>query len=638
MARVAHSVRRCVLSLAGAGIMAIAGAQPLLQRPVEVHAEDVRLSTALDLIAHEAHFKLSYNAAAIKADSVVDVNVQADAGSALRALLGRGVTFKESGEHVIIVGRRAVREVRLRGRVIDQATLAPLAQASVYAVDGRVSAATSADGRFELTVEGDASGVAVRIARSNYRDTVVYADRSGDLGMVALRARERLEPMEPICKFDRCDVEALGVARLLVPSGQMTQAANLDLAERRRFQASLWPSIGTNKELSGAMVNQVSFNFLAGYARGLVGLEVGVGANIERNYVKGVQFAGLANLVGGDTKGAQISGGINHTMRSLEGLQIAGFGNTVWDTLSGVQIAGGANVVKGGMRGTQISGGCNVATNNVDGVQVSGGANVAVRDVRKTQVAGAINYGRNVSGAQVAGGINVALGTVGGGQVAGAINYAREVTGGQVGSGINVAVDTVRGGQVGVLNFARVVRGGQVGVLNFSDTITGTSVGIFSFAWRGYHRIDIVTGDAMPLAVQFRTGTRAFHNILGYSPPASPDGRWGFLYGFGTEPRIGKLGFLNIDLTGEQVVEQPEWADAVNILGRLSITGGFRLNKSLAVTAGPVLNVLVSDWREPDSGAPLSGLPPSRSPLEWRSGVTAITGWYGWKAGIGVRF
>jgi hypothetical protein len=70
----------------------------------------------------------------------------------------------------------------------------------------------------------------------------------------------------------------------------------------------------------------------------------------------------------------------------------------------------------------------------------------------------------------------------------------------------------------------------------------------------------------MALSLQFRTGTRSFHNILGYSPSVTPDGRWGFLYGFGFEPRVGKHGFLNIDLTAEQVVEQEEWVDAVNIL------------------------------------------------------------------------
>jgi hypothetical protein len=48
--------------------------------------------------------------------------------------------------------------------------------------------------------------------------------------------------------------------------------------------------------------------------------------------------------------------------------------------------------------------------------------------------------------------------------------------------------------------------------------------------------------------------------------------------------------------------------------------------------------MLVTDWRDPDTGAYLSGLAPSEPPMEWRSGTTRISGWFGWKAALGVRF
>ena len=614
-------------------------AQSILGREVEVHANGIRLAEALSLLARDAHFKLSYNASSVNGDSLVDLSAKGAVGSALRGLLNENIEIKESGEHIILLDRRgAKRSFSIKGQVSDAKTGGPLAHATVYAVNEREATATNAAGLFTLEVAGQGERIAVLISRASYHDTIVHVGGNGDVGNVRLSPRDKFDRIEPLCLQERCDVEDIGIAKLLVSSKQMDQAANLDFTERSKFQASLWPSIGTNGPVSGAFVNQYSFNFLAGYSRGLEGLELGVGVNIERNYVKGFQFAGMANLVGGDTKGAQIAGFHNHTMRSLEGLQIAGFANTVWDTLSGVQIAGGANMVRGGMRGTQIAGAFNVATQDVNGVQFAGGINVTLRDVHKTQAAGALNYGRNVTGAQVAGGVNVALGIVGGGQVAGAVNYARDITGGQVGFGVNVAVDTVRGGQVGVLNFGRVVKGGQVGILNFSDTITGASVGILSFAWRGYHRFDVVTNDVMPLSVQLRTGTRGFHNILGYSPAVTLDQRWGFLYGFGTEPRIGKHGFLNIDLTAEQIVEQEEWVVAVNILGRFGISGGITVKNALVISAGPVLNMLVSDWRDPDTGAHLSGLPPGAPPMEWNSGDTQIVGWYGWRASIGLRF
>jgi hypothetical protein len=504
-------------------------------------------------------------------------------------------------------------------------------------LEASTTARTANDGGFALEVSGQRSRTALLVAKTGYRDTVVFVGRDGSVGKVTLRPREKLEYLEVRCLSDRCAVEDLGLARLLVPNAQMETAANLFSVERRKFQASLVPGVGTNKEISGAVVNHVSFNLIGGYARGLEGFELGCAFNMERSDVKGLQIAGGANLVGGGTKGVQVAGGLNHTMRSLDGLQIAGCGNTVWDTLVGVQVAGGANVVKGGMHGAQIAGGCNVALEHVDGTQVSGGMNVCVKDVRKAQISAGANYSRNVSGLQFACGMNVAIGSVGGGQIGLGLNYARQVSGGQFTFGVNAVADTVRGGQIGVLNFARISQGGQVGILNFSDTITGVSVGILSVALHGYHRADITYTDVLPLTFALRTGTRGFYNVLSWSAPVEGSERWAFGWGFGTEPRIGKHGFLNIELTGEQVVEQREWVSAVNILGRFSLMGGYDLGKRLLVTAGPSFNLHVSDWRAAD-GLFRTQLPPSDLMVNETSGTTQLSGWIGFRAGVGVRF
>lgn len=631
---------RCIGSFLLLMVSLGAPAQDLFNRKVSVQAEQVRLSTALGLVAKEGGFKLSYNAAAIPVDSLVNVYlVGVRAEDALRSLVPSRLKWKESGSHVILIDARSGRrKVRIEGRVVDAANGAGISRASVYAVEEREAVTSSDDGRFNLEISTGQNRIAVMVARATYHDTLVFASADGEIGTVALRKRDMLERIDPRCELQRCEVEEIGMARLFVPADRMQQAANIE-GERRRIQASLWPAISTNGPVNGAMINRYSFNLLAGYARGLEGIELGVGANIERNHVSGLQVAGMANLVGGDAKGLQVAGFHNHVMRSIRGVQVAGFGNTVWDTLTGVQIAGGVNVVRGGMTGTQIAGALNLATRDVDGVQVAGAVNVTVRDVNKTQAAGALNYGRNVRGTQFAGAVNVALGRVGGGQIASALNYARSVTGGQVAAGMNVAVDSVRGGQVGVLNVARVVQGGQVGILNFSDTISGVSVGILSFAWRGYHRLDAVYTLESLLSIQFRTGTRPFHNIIGYSPRVLPEGRWGFLYGFGFEPRIGKQSFIDIDLTAEQIVEQREWVDAVNILGRFSVRYSVISTRSFTFTAGPVVNLLVSDWRDAGTGAYLSSLAPDSPPLQWREGRTTYTGWFGGLiVGAGLRF
>jgi hypothetical protein len=675
---------------------------PILQRRVTVHAENVRLSTALGNIAKDGGFKLSYNAAVVPADSTVTIHaVDEKVQNVLKDLLPPNLQWKESGGHLIItgsVGRK--QKFTTTGSVVDASTGGPIARATILEARRNNAAITDDRGAFSVSLSGEFDRTPVLIARHGYRDTIVYVGRNGHAGRIALEPLDELERLQPICEFERCGVEDLGMTRLLVPASRMDQAANIDFIERRPFQLSLVPSVSTNGPIAGSVVNQVSVNILGGYARGVEGVEIGGGFNLLSGDMTGLQVSGLANLVGGHTRGVQLSGGINHSMRSLEGLQFAGFGNTVWDTLSGWQVAGGINVVKRGMSGTQVSGLGNVSLDDLDGVQVSCGLNVTHGTVNKAQVAGALNYARSVKGGQVTAGLNMALDSVGGGQVGFGANYAGNVSGGQVSFGANVVpghvsggqvgfglnyagnvtggqfsfganivpgtVDagqvgfglnyagniiggqfsfganivpgTVHGGQVGALNFGRRVHGAQVGFLNLSDTLSGGAVGLLTISLKGYHRFDVVSGDIFPLSLHVRTGTRVFHNILGYSPPVSTDERWGFLYGFGFEPRFGKSIFVNIDVTGEQIVEQRAWVDAWNVLGRFSITPGVRFSDRLFISAGPVLNVLASDWRDADTGAYLSALPPASLNYEEVQGDTRISVWVGWKAGVGVRF
>jgi hypothetical protein len=706
---------------------------PILQRRITVHAEKVRMQTALSLMAKDGGFKLSYNAAVVPSDSLVTVHADNEKVDAvLKRTLPDGLSWKESGGHLIITGTRTRKQrFTATGSVFDAADGTPITSASVVEVKRNNAVITASNGGFEIALAGDLESSPLLFSRQGYRDTVVFVQRNADIGQVKLKPLEKLERIEPICLQDRCGVEDLGVARLLVPGLQRQQAANLDYTETRDWQISLIPSISTNGRLSGSMVNRASLNIIGGYARGVDGVEVGGGFNMISNDVRGLQIAGLSNLVGGHTRGVQIAGGINHTMLSSEGLQLAGLANVVWDTLAGVQVAGYINVVKREMTGTQVSGAANIALRDLNGVQVSGGVNIAHGVVEMAQVAGVLNFARGVRGGQVAAGANISLGDVGGGQVGLGANYARSVTGGQfslgmnvvpgnvsggqvglglnyagsatggqVSLGMNVVPGTVQagqvglglnyaghitggqfalganivpgradggqvslglnyaghvtggqftlganivpgiveGGQVGVLNFGRKVLGGQLGILNLSDSLGGAAIGILSISLKGYHRFDVITGDIMPLSLQIRTGTRGFHNILGYSPPVTTDERWGFLYGIGTEPRFGKHVLMNIDITAEQVVEQREWVDAVNIVGRFSVSLGYMFADRIVISAGPLANLLGSDWRDAETGAHLSGLPPADLGMEWTSGDLRYSGWLGWRAALGVRF
>jgi hypothetical protein len=676
-------------------------AQGILERRITVHAENAPLGNVLTLIAKDGAFRLSYNAAAVPADSLVSLNaVDWTVQRAMHSVLPEGLPWKESGNHLIITaapGRK--QRFEIGGEVSDGASGLPVPAATVFELRKSNAVATDPKGAFRIALSGELERTPLLVARSGYQDTVVFVER-GEAIRIALRPIPPIERIDPICAWDRCDVEDLGTARLLVPASRIQFAENLGFTERRAIQLSLLPGLSTNGPIAGAVVNEVSVNILAGYARGLDGLEIGGGANVLSHDMKGAQIAGIGNLVGGTVRGLQLAGGVNHSMRAMKGVQVAGITNTVWDTLSGVQVAGGVNVVKRGMAGTQVSGAANVAIGDLDGVQLSGGLNAATGVVNKTQISGAVNYAKAVKGGQVSGGVNVSLGEVGGGQVGFGANYAGSVTGGQVSFGANVATGevsggqvgfglnyashvtggqfsiganvvpgtvskgqvgfglnyagqveggqfsfglnvvpgTVRGGQVGALNFGRRVFGGQVGFINLSDSLSGGAVGLLTVSLKGYHRADLVVTDALPVSVQIRTGTRAFHNILGYSPPVDSTERWGFLYGFGFEPRFSKHLFANIDLTAEQVVETGEWFDAVNIAGRFSLSPGVLIKDRFAITAGPVANLFVSNWRDAFTGLYRSGIPPAELAYSEQVDELRLSGWLGWKASVGVRF
>src|SRR6185436_13331825 len=143
---------------------------------------------------------------------------------------------------------------------------------------------------------------------------------------------------------------------------------------------------------------------------------------------------------------------------------------------------------------------------------------------------------------------------------------------------------------------------------------------------------ELSTTEVLPFTMAFRTGTRAFHNTLTYSPPLFED-RWGFGYGMGTEPRIGKHGCLNIEVTAEHVNERSEWIDAVNILGRLEVLAGYDLGKHVVLFAGPSYDLLVSDWRD-DEGNFLSTIAPSSPLSEDIQDDTRLQTWLGFRAGL----
>lgn len=95
---------------------------------------------------------------------------------------------------------------------------------------------------------------------------------------------------------------------------------------------------------------------------------------------------------------------------------------------------------------------------------------------------------------------------------------------------------------------------------------------------------------------------------------------------------------MNIEVTGEHVNEQAEWLDALNRVGRFSVQYSHIFIRRLVVSAGPSVNVLVSDWRDPGTGAYQSALPAIEALFVEENAGNLMRAWVGYRVGLGVRF
>ena len=167
----------------------------------------------------------------------------------------------------------------------------------------------------------------------------------------------------------------------------------------RDFQLSLIPFIGTNRKLSGSVVNDYSVNLLGGFSGGTSKVELGGLFNINKGDVKSVQLAGLFNQVGGTVKGFQMAGLINSALDSVDAVQVAGLVNFTTGNVNGLQLAGLMNMTTANLQGTQVAGLVNYTHRDVAGAQVSGILNVA-RKVVGSQF-GLFNYSDSIQGVPI---------------------------------------------------------------------------------------------------------------------------------------------------------------------------------------------------------------------------------------------
>lgn len=334
------------------------------------------------------------------------------------------------------------------------------------------------------------------------------------------------------------------------------------------FQLSFITPMGTNGMESHKKVNQFSINILAGYAKGLEGLEVGGFANILGSNMTGLQAAGFLNANMGSARGAQFAGFTNFCLGDFKtGIQGSGFANVVASDAQIFQASGFANVIIGNNNGIQASGFTNFA-NGFNGAQFTGFANLNISSAVGAQIAGFTNLNHgSITGIQIAGFANINSGDVVGSQISGFFNYAPKVT------------------------------GVQIGFINYANEIEdGIPIGFLSVVKNGYRAFEVGGNESFYSSFSFKTGHRRFYNIFSLAGTVKNDQiLWGWGYGVGTSFILAPKFGLQAEVVSYHVNEDEWFTDKLNMLNKVNLTFSYQVSPHLSVYAGPTFNIIVTD-------------------------------------------
>lgn len=682
------TILRCVLLTV---IPAVVCAQEnFLKKEINLQLENVSVEDALLKIADQGGFNFSYNADIIRTDSLLTLNEPVTVKEALDKIFRGEANYHATGSYLVIQARQkqiqlsGKQEYTITGYVLNHLTGEKIPYVSVYEVNSLASTLTDNDGYFNLAVTSERNYLGLAVAREAFLDTVLIVEPVDKPLTIYMKPKIETvyQPVGIESEIQPPKIDELKIVQRLVKEDQRKEARNIRLFRTTPVQVSLIPSVSVNS-LNGSAANNFSLNIFGGYSKGLKGVEVGGLFNILREDMKGVEVAGLANFVGGEVEGLQVAGLYNHTIGAAGGMHVAGILNINYETLTGVQVAGILNHVTKDVKGMQVSGIGNDSWGAVDGFQVGGIYNFARKDVNLFQVGGIVNHSRHTNGFQVAGIVNnatdvkgfqisgianhgrtvhgfqvggianAAHDSVGGFQFAGIANYARKLGGfqfagivnagsdapkGQFAGILNVATGEVRGVQLsGLVNFARRVHGVQIGALNVSDTVSGVPVGILSFVAKGYHSGDVSFSDTYTTNLAFRTGVRSFYNI--FTGGARLHDFQSFMtagYGIGTTfNSSGKLGY-SLEAVQRVVFEKDRDDHGLSHHSQLGFYCRFLNRKRISIIAGPTFNVLVTGWKDPESGVFLSRVAPY-SLFKDRYHGNLVQGWIGFRMGVEYR-
>lgn len=538
------------------GFLLSASAQskkPIPERLITLEVYNQPAGQVLEIVARQGGFEFSYNPATIDVQKRITLHcTHCTVREVLQSVFAGTVTFREKGNYLILhrsqpaanrsgTAVNTVKHIVFSGYVRDEATEI-LPWVTVYDKASLEATLSNEYGYFRIQFQKDQLPATLYFSKNGYRDTSFYIHENADpyFSVILQKRQKNVEP-EPV-------MQAAASPAIFEVLATPPVSQNIADTLHRKWQVSFVPFAGTNGMLSGSVINDYSFNVLGGYSMGTTKAEFSGFLNLNRSDVSFLQFAGFANITGGNVRG----------------VQLAGFSNTVRSDVNGFQFAGFMNTGFGNHTGGAFAGFLNFTAKNVSGVQASGFANLAGGELKGVQAAGVANITR------------------------------KRVEGVQVSALVNFTPDTLKGTQIGFINAARHVDGTQVGFFNLAQSTSGIPVGFLSYVHNGYHKIEVSADEVFNTNIAFRTGVKAFHNIIQSGVNVSNDSLllWHFGYGAGTTLDLSKMVALDFDLTASQMVHGDR-NEKINLLTKAYLGTDVALSKHLSVCLGLTLNARI---------------------------------------------
>ncbi|OOG72986.1 carboxypeptidase-like regulatory domain-containing protein [Algoriphagus sp. A40] len=366
---------------------------PVLERRITISVQNERIDNLLKRLSQDAGCVFSYSPSAIEVSRTFSGSFSdRPLREVLEVVFDGEVQLKPKGVYVILTPKpSSSKEMVVSGYVVDESGKG-IRDATVYDPITLKSSTTDEFGYFQFEVKNPAQeNFELVVNKKDFSDTLVLDNSGNSFQKILLKSEDLGKSIaEPMKNFWLWTKNSVGVKNL----------ENVTDTIHRGFQMSLVPFVGTNRKISGSVINDYSLNVLGGFSGGTEKAELGGLFNINKGDAGVVQIAGLFNQVGGQVRGFQLAGLVNSAMDSVKAAQIAGL----------------TNFTTGNVRGFQLAGLLNLGTQSVQGTQIAGIANYTHRDIAGAQISGILNIARNVTGSQV-----------------GLFNYSDSTTGAPVG-------------------------------------------------------------------------------------------------------------------------------------------------------------------------------------------------------------